>query len=309
MLSAQRRRFLPPEAPWLPLLKLVIVLIVSVFSLRLVWQISQSRWDRELPLTLVIAGKDELGLLQIDPAGKRALLLQLPDNLLIGVAGVGSEFQAKSLWRFGEGEGRAGELVQSSVAAFAGVWVDGYLYVPDWHEGIPLTWGLLFRKDIQTNLNFYDRIAAVRAVAQLRSDQKALVNLPDNLLDEQTLPDGYVVASLNEQRLALLGRQYFATPSVLSDRRTLGLVNGSGVPGMARLLERMATSAGGAVVEVSEGEKNGNWCLVRYNGQVNGVVKWLKKRVGCCLEKTDWQRARAEVEVVLGEEWGKTFNR
>jgi hypothetical protein len=309
MPAAQRRRFLPSTAPWLNLLKLVFLLLVAVATMRLVWQVSRSRWDRELPLTLVVAGKEKLALLQVDPAGKKALLLQLPDNLLIGVASVGSEYQAKSLWRFGEVEGRAGEIVQTSVAAFTGVWVDGYLYDPEWHEGMPLNWRLLFNKKVQTNLSFYDLMASIRAVSGLRSDQKAIVSLPNNLLEEKTLPDGYKVATLNEQRLALLGRQYFSTPLVLADRRTVGLVNGSSVPGMARLLERMATSAGGAVVEVNEGEKTEGWCHVRYSGQVTGLVKWLKKRLGCKLENTDWQRARAEVEVVLGEDWGKAFNR
>jgi hypothetical protein len=303
----QRRKHLEEKGrrPWSWIIASFLVVGLVLFGF-FSWR---SIWDDELSLTLVIAGPDQLGVLQLNPGASRATLLKLPDNLLLGVAGMGSQYQAKSLWRFGEVEGRPGELVSSSVAAFTGLWIDGYIYDPNWTGEIPLGWSHLWRGSQTTNLGPYDYVRALRFLGQLRSAQKTTLSLPASIQEVNQSPDGYEYVSINEQRLSIFTRENFASPVILSDRRTLSVANGSGVPGMARLMERMTASSGGAVVEIQEAQLQESWCQGRYSGEATGVVKWLEKRVGCQMEASDWQRARSEVEITLGVPWGERFSR
>ncbi len=304
-----RKRRQPQISFWLRLLALTLALVVLVFVGRVAFWIKTSHWDKNIPLTLVVVGPSRMGLFQIDVANNRAELLNLPQNLTVGVAGVGSQYQVKSLWRFGEIEGRAGEIVSSSIAAFSGVWVDGYIYDPNWTGGLPIRWSLLRSAGRKSNLSLFDLVAVVKATTGLRGDQVQQSEISSNLLQKKTSPDGYEIVSVNEQRLALVMRDLFEVELVGADRRTISIANGSGVSGMARLFERMVTSAGGAVVEVKESEMVDGWCTVSYSGSSNGLVGWLNKRVGCRLAAGDEQQSRAEIVVTLAKQWGDRFAR
>lgn len=311
MQPARTRRRVPSGIKFSRPFQILLLGIIGTLVLTLAafgFKMRHSLWDDQLPLTLVVAGPEKLAVFQVSKAETRAVLLKLPGNLLVGVAGVGSEYQAKSLWRFGEIEGRAGEITGSSVAAFLGIWVDGYIFDPSWQGGFPLSWSRLLGKGVITNLNWYDRLKTTATLAGLRSDQKVELELPANLAKGESAPDGYEVVRVDRERLPVVIGQYFSSNLISADRRTLRVANGSGSPGMARLLERMIVSSGGAVVEIEEAPLADNWCKARYKGELTGIVRWLKKRLDCELE-TVTDLGRADVEVILGSKFGERFSR
>src|SRR5688572_8436910 len=92
----------------------------------------KSRWSSEFNYLVVVASESRLGLLVVNPVSESALVISIPENMMMPVVGMKGEIRSAGVWKFGVGEERPVEITKRTVETFLGIKVDSLIYDRDW---------------------------------------------------------------------------------------------------------------------------------------------------------------------------------
>jgi len=296
------KRQLKINMKWVKIVLAVIVIGVGVGGVRMLSKAFAFNW--KYGNTIAVISKDGVSIVRYTPGDKQALLWKLEPDLMVPVALSDGEYRLKALWRYGEVEGSAGEIVKDSLMGYVGVWIDGFIYLPNADLDNPVDWKWFRTGWKQTDIGIGDRWKFVSAYMGLREDQIVRLTIPENIEQIEEWPDGTRAVRVESERIRLLVDQEFLEGEILEKDVLVKVFNSSSSPGMARMMEHMVNNAGGRVVEVETAdEKIADFCIFEANKQEKEMKEWLKK-IGCKMKaETD----EIGVKIWVGEKWAERF--
>lgn len=286
--------------------RIVWVFVLCMFLWAFGGVVNQFRnllYSNKYAITLLIVGDKRLGVMHYDPKSQRVFKLLLPDKLELQV-GSDQKVEAFKFWSYAKGKGDPFVTTKESLMGFFGMNIDGYVEDRNWKDGdfeIGISW--VRSPKTRSSLKLWDRYSIVRAIGKLDSGKIKSESLPMSVYQKKVQPDGYETYILDENKFDLYTVDKFAIEALMADRRTVAIINSTGVPGQARNFERILKTSGMGVVEIKEGESERGECRVVYSSELEGVVEWLGQRYGCNLEKDNNTNRQAEIEIYLEKDW------
>lgn len=109
----------------------------------------------------------------------------------------------------------------------------------------------------------------------------------------------------SESDINKIATQLFADNKILDDNVSIEIVNGAGISGMAKRLERMLDNSGANVVAVSSSHRLEKTSKIYYYQKTSYTVDRLEHMLGYPLVLTN-QQGIAEIKIILGEDQIKT---
>lgn len=288
------------EKNWRFVARGLLVLLLCLLVLLGISQI-RSLWSRDFNYLVVLVG-DDLSLVVINPVAKQVVTMRIPRNMMMPVVGMEGMLKAGSIWKFGEGEGRAIMTTKTTVESFFGVKVDGLLHVVDKDKVEPR----LFLRPVVTDLPLVDRLRLAWFLTSLREDQYREIELSAKLGETKTLPDGSETIVVNPERLEKI-RQEFINEKILASRLRIIVNDRSGMAQTASLAERMILAVGGLTARIEKADPGEGWCLVKVGEKDTEeiMVRWFEEKLDCKKEVSEGEMFQATV--VLGKKWGEYY--
>lgn len=292
-------------------LPLTLLLILTMFGAWFVVMVYKpAKWSDRLPFTISAVDDETVGVIHLDPVRRTASVVMLPANMLVPVVNTSANYKAGSLWKYGEGEKRPGDIIQRSLELFLGIRSQAYVRVgqlpTDKRTEIAK---VILRGGEQGSIGWLDRLRAFWFVSSLRDDQYQVSKLPETIGEMEELPDGSRVVSVTGERTLPLISKAYANEIVLADSRRVDISNNSGEPGMGIIAERSLAVSGALVAAVKNGDTEDFYCRVsapKSDPNEEGLVEWINKRLGCEIESSNQGN---EIEVKVGKTWGETYMR
>lgn len=284
----------------------VLFALGAVFAVFTFFLTLRSDWSEDFNFSVALVGREKLGLLTIEPANGKAMLLTIPSNMMLPVVGMSGELKASSVYRFGQGEGKPILITKRTLETFLGTKVDRLVYIENW-SGEETSWKT-FIKPMVTDLPTIDRVKLVWFLMHMREDQWQSKEVPLKLGVVEMLPDGSEVVLVDGERLASIRQELNSEKLLQSDLR-VNVENGTGERFMGVLAESMIESAGGLVSQVYEVEPMEGWCYVIVDKENENeiMVSWMLKKLSC--EKKIEEMGSLEVVLKLGKDWGSAYSR
>jgi len=266
-----------------------------------IWSNWGSVWDEDRFYVMAVVQDDWVRVIGVGKDEKRAVELVIPGAALVPVVGTQGELRASALWRFGENEKRASELVRLSLESWLGVNIDAVIKVGgngvDWMDAWNGDDGVLA-----------DRLRVVKVWGELREDQKRSARIPENLTSVERSPDGESELVVDGLGLRAWTEDLWTNTEVLDEKLSIEVVNVSGEPGVGRLMEHILKAGGGLVVSVRSGEHEEGDCWFKGDAgeRYQETIDWLKRQVGC-----KWQGKEGVpdgvIQLYVGNGWAKRY--
>ncbi|HUS60299.1 MAG TPA: LytR C-terminal domain-containing protein [Nevskiaceae bacterium] len=301
------------------LLIFLIILIGLVYKAYGFWH--QRLWDGQNRLNLV-AESHPIFVSSLAPRKEMTILL-IPDDIFVeAIRGFGF-YRAKSIYKLGQLEGQGGELLLGSIQEFLGVPLDGHVVMESLklkadQDGemvkkllLSQIW-LLLKSKGKTNLSAWDLAVFWWQLKKIRPSKITLVNLGQlGACSETTLADGTRVINVDSERLNQLVNQLFEDEKIRAEDLALSVLNGTGQFGLAKKAARLISNLGGRVVEA------GDWQSTVLNCQLRGAksqvksytAQKIKKIFGCQWTGDDLAGHRADLVIILGEDYWQKLNK
>ena len=280
---------------WLAAVILTLLLLVLGW---LVFERSRSKWSEKRFYITVVVGDEWIRVVGVNSMAKRAIEVVVPGEVMVPLVGTQGELKAKSLWRFGENEGRPEEVVRQSLESWLGVKIDAV-----WQGETAFEWSRVWTGMSESK---WDSFNTVKAWKELREDQKESLRIPSRLTSMKVTPDGQTEVRVDKGGLWAWTMGLWASPEILAESLSFEVINASGESGMARLAEQMIKSAGGVVVSVDTAEVDDGLCWHEGgDGSESVSIEWLERQLGCKERAGD--RVGGDVRVVIGREWADRY--
>ena len=280
---------------WLVIVALVLLVLVSGW---LVFERNRSRWSENRFYITAIVEDDWIRVVGVNSMARRAVEVVIPGEVMIPLVGTQGELKARSLWRFGENEGRPEEVVGRSLESWMGVKIDTV-----WRGEAAFEWKRVWSGMLE---NKWDSFNTVKAWKELRDDQRESLRIPSRLTKAKVTPDGQTVVRVDREGLWAWVEGLWASPAILAENLSFEVINASGEPGMAGLVEQIIKSSGGVVVLVDTAEEDDGLCW--YETGIEGEfvsIDWLEKQMGC--KERLGERVVGDVRVVIGRAWAERY--
>lgn len=270
-------------------------------------------WNGRDPVNIVVSSGEHLRVLAVRPAEQRVVEVNIPDDMLVSVAGHGA-WRTSTLWRLSELEDNS-RIVESIGWDFLEVPIDGLLRVEDWGDDrrfFPL--GGIFYQIKHMNALCFFLIKFCEQREWSLPETVRLLNFRRALTDSR-----HVVVALQDEAPARRivdaggGESIELDSSVLSSRvldwfgvaefRTRGLTfavrNTSGEPGKAAKVARLLEHSGLRVVSVGNGEGERGILVLRDQDSKSLVVRRLSQWFDLPVVSSEHLEERADVVIVI----------
>lgn len=274
-------------------------------------------WNGEFNINLLIR-TNTVALLSYNPGEEKVTLINIPDETFLEVPHGFNFWQIRAVYDLG-----GDSLLLDTLTSFFGVPVDGFLdlasiknqksgaEVVDTLKQNPFS-GLNFLPSLKTNLTPWELLKLKSGIASVRFDKIKKLDLDQlDVLDKEKLSDGTEVFTADPVKLdSILGD--FADPAVVSEHKTIAVLNATDHPQLAQKWARLITNLGGNVIIT--GNANSRLLKTQVRGQESATLKRLKQifELGC--QNTpkcdnigpvdeDLVSSRAEINLFLGEDY------
>lgn len=214
-------------------------------------------WDRTARLNIVVK-TNTISVLSYSPLEKSLVIVDLPNSLILPVAGGYGSWQLSSIYGLGQAEKDklGAKMLKESVGQFLGVPVDGFLEVTGYEstyeliqtlkEGI-LAYAKL--SEVKTDLTTSEMLSFVWGLSGVRFDKIEQVNLiRSGVLDNSVLADGTQIFSSDSDRIDSISSQYFVEGKITSEKASVSVINGTKTAGLAQKGGRVISNLGGNVI-------------------------------------------------------------
>lgn len=278
-------------------------------------------WDGEFNLNLVIRKDPSVFILVFNPKDEKAILINIPDQTLVGLPSGFGEWQIHSVYDLGETnkKGSGALLLEETVTALLGIPIEGFLDIEGLKEvkdgdeliakfGKNLFGGFMLIPSIKTDLTLWELIRLKMGLSTVRFDKVENVDL-SQALQKSNLPDGTEVFIPDLIRIDGVIAPYVSDPAIKLEHKSIAVFNAADVPGIAQSAARMVTNLGGNAIITANHTKK----IPRT--QVTGEASQTLKRLIQIFEKCDkgcdridpgdedLVSSRAQINIILGEDF------
>ncbi len=304
-------------------LVLVVGLIVTSWMFRFTqslfspWKLQTSQhagyiWNAQFNINLLIRGK-RISLLSYNPKQEKIVIINLPDETFLEVPGGFGFWQLRAVYELG-----GDKLLTDSLSIFLGAPIDGFLDLSaltpqktaielvDTIRKNPFS-GLNFLSALKTNLTAWELLRLTSSMLSVRFDKVKEVNLDKlNVLDREKLPDGTEVLKADPVKLDS-SLTDLADPAIVSEHKSIAVLNATGKPQLAQKAARLITNLGGNVIITANASQR------LKNTQLQGLPSATLKRLRQIFITSDKisssqdavEFSRAEINLLLGEDYVK----
>lgn len=279
-------------------------------------------WEGQSNLNLVVLG-NKISVFSFDPLNLRINIIDIPENLLLDVPPDKGKWQVRSIYGLGQSENppSGNKLLKSSVSAFLGLPLDGYLEfggeIKD-KDPVKLLESLksspqsYFQTlaNIRTDLTPIEMIRLSFSLPKVRFDKlKSFDLISSGSLEDVRLKDGTEVFVADPVKVDSIS-QKLAEESIVSERVSVAIFNATSYPGIGQRAARMVTNMGGNVISVKNSPREVK------SSQVWGKDSYTKKRLSkifildcnnnpkCdTIGSSEVKDSRADINIILGEDF------
>lgn len=265
-------------------------------------------WDGKSRLTLVALGP--ISLISFNPADGSVTTVPLPESLSIPVVKGYGRYRVDKLSDLDTQEKSSGYLFTKSFEQFFGIPINGTASGPqlqgNWFVGrTKLVLGLVTGK-VTMSLSFWDTARFVWLVGGTRESKLKVFDLANaEFIRGVTQPDGNVLLEMDKNLWDQWVRKNLYDPLVDREAISVSVVNATPHQGLGTQVARLVENMGARVIQVRNEESLQDQCTIK-SGLVLDKTKTLlklKEVLGCSFVTAETQDERAEVVVVLGEEY------
>lgn len=299
----------------------------------------QSAWEGEGRLNIAVKA-DSLYLLSFNPQSLTLNLVKIPDQTYLQLPLGYGQWQAGSVYQLGQSEKPplGGVLLEKTLTAVFGLPVDRYLILSDQMsvedfqqviEGVRQNpgEGLAFLRTSKTNLTPLEYARLWWGLRGLRTDKIKETDLTQgNITDWLLLSDGSRVLSIDSTRLDQFVQNNLTDNKLGDDGLTIGVFNGTEHAGLADRAAREIANMGGRVIFITNFPIKIKETVVfgsdsSYSSQKlarifaprcvksGGFLGLFGSRINCSAGLPGVQSSRADINVVVGEDFFLEFNR
>jgi len=261
------------------------------------WQKS-SCWDGRQQLNLVVQATSVV-IISFQPDRAAVVVLLIPNQTYLRAAYGYGPYRAEAIYDLGELENRGGQLLQASIQESLGLPLDGFLRLPSFEWAGEFDAGEFKRSLLEQlwpfkpagqtpvgNLSQWDMMRLWWALHQTRSEKITLMSL--------------------EETTAFGMESLFTDSAMVKEGLAVATLNATNYSGLAAQAGRLVSNAGGRVVETAEWSPPQAECEIRASQESKDsyTVQKLKKIFACRLGGSDLAGHRADLVIILGEDYG-----
>lgn len=292
------------------------------------------KWDGKYNLNLIIKAKST-AVLSLNPIDKTATVIHFPDNTLVETAFGFGNWQIRSVYDLDGSNTNGLKMLEQTMANNLGIPIDGMLEfkgslenltpqeaVSRLHQGLT---GISDIKDIKTDLTLLELLRLEWGLSQIRFDKIKNIDLNEvNVLDEKRMNDGTPVFIADPVRMDQTLN--FTDPSIQKEHATVAVFNATNYPQLAQKAARVITNMGGNVIITANSENS--YAKTQVIGEKGVTLTRLIEvfDLGCgkdpkcvkicqpgtadkqpagCVSDPDVEDSRAQINIVLGEDFYK----
>ncbi len=294
-------------------------------------------WDSKTNLNGVVISS-VVQLFSVNPQEKKLIILTLPDETYMDLPFGFGKYPTRSIYGLGQNESppMGGRLIQETLKATLGMPIDGYIYLEDgWAdksfsqaiseiEQNPFK-ALSFISSVQSDFSTLELYRLLMLVRQVRSDNISVLDLAQSSITKSLLlPDGTRGYGIDPSKSDLLIQDEAKDVRLADEVLSVGIINATTHPKLAEGVARIITNMGGRVTFTSTLETKLESSIVMgkdsytktrlaqiFSPECANVAKpWfgLMQKSKCAINDPEVESSRADVTVVLGEDYYKTFN-
>lgn len=311
---------------------LVLTLIIFIFLVGQVFRIGSSlfqptssdmpkkeySWDFRSNINLAVKGS-EIEVMSYNPHESSVTIVKIPqETYLVATGGLGN-WQLRAIYDLG-----GSAILRSSLSLFLGIPIDGFLESPDVTSLIranPLQM-ISSLSSLKTDLTPIELTRLLWGLRGIRFDKVQTIDLiSENILENFYLADGTRVYIADPAQIDVIS-SHFVESKIVSERYSIAIFNTTPKQGLAAKASRVITNIGGDVIVTSQAEQGTKTSFV-YVSEAQGELKnsytyrRLKNifgessgsgctdRPNCSIIPTEVKDSRAQINVVLGEDYIK----
>ena len=230
---------------FLLILSLTVQFTKNLFS---PWQTNSFKnyaWSGQFNINLVIRTLG-VSLLSYNPKQGKVTLINIPDETYLEVPRGFGRWQLRAIYGLG-----GGKMLKETLSSFFGLPVDGFLDSSAALEDLigqnPFS-GLKSLASLKTDLTLWELINLRFKLLSVRFDKVVKINLnSQNILEREILPDGTEVFAADPIRLDSILAD-LADPIIVSEHKTIAVLNATDHPQLAQLWARLISNLGGNVI-------------------------------------------------------------
>jgi hypothetical protein len=269
-------------------LSLALILALVGLAIRVRFAFRHSIIASLSRVNLVIQTPQELLLLSLE--GQEGLVWPLSADEKVKVPRGFGEYELAKVYALGELEKRGSQLLRETISEVFSVPVFGYFYSPQaFDDSIKAKPKALLKQAFWAALEG-------KIKTDLKMTDLALLYWRANRLSEtlcRTIKPGAAKVLFQDRRLR-------------EEALSLEVLNATDHNGLAQQAGRLVEEAGGRVIRTADARENEAGCRLLTGEQgENYTAFWLASVFQCPLEKKEGENTRADLVLILGEEYWK----
>lgn len=295
--------------------------------------------DRQLAVNVVMLALEdeqtsEIAVVSLDPRENLGTILNIANETYLELPKSLGAWPISSIWRLGQEEQppQGAILLKLAVSQLLGLPIDGVIIfdrpqfnqsatqlLSEWRKN-PLLLAT-FLKESKTDLSLTEVIWLLRKAISIRSDKVITLDLAKSVITEsKLLADSSRVLVVDQVKLDLFIREKMADDQIIQEAATIAIFNATNFPGLASHAARMITNLGGNVVSVSNSAQQLADSKVFLKDPSTKQYQHTAARMSqifapnclkasCQVDDPKIVNSRAQVLIVLGEDYFKLWNR
>ena len=314
----KKRRRAPKTKKKRSLLKVALIftliLVLSILGWKVWLSWKKQVWDVNTRITIVAAGENPT-VYSYNPQTQKLLILKIPKNTQLATAYGYGDWMAQSLWDLGKQEKMNGELLRLSLQKSLQIPVDAWTNEAGskLFDGNPLgwfssLWEAIFVGKVETNLTFFDRFHVLTSLSKVRSADRYKVELDrEGVLVKTKLQDGAEAYTVIPDQ-AKVFFSILRDDLVAGESKKVVIINATSKTGLAGQVANISSTLGARVIGTqSQDEEKGRCKVIGEEKQIGSLTARRLSAVFNCEVIEKEPLGSADLEIILGEEFAKTF--
>lgn len=272
---------------------MIFFLVSTSFSVKLYLGLRKSLfWSLGRSTFALATGRQELLVFSLHDS--EGLVLKLPKEKKIQLTHGFGQYEWGKVYQLSQQEKRGGLLLKEAVWENLSVPIFGYFYDKsgdDYSKIKPKSFfNLVFRRalkgEVKTDLNKFDLAILYLKSKRLNERKITVEDFEENLEVD------------------------FKDKKLRKEQSSIEIFNSTEYSGLAQKTARLLENAGGRVVRVADIEKREENCLLLLQNKAKQSYTyfWLVSVFGCRTGSEDFTEGRADITLIIGEEYWKKLN-
>lgn len=267
-------------------------------------------WNKEFNINLLIK-TDRISLFSFNPKEDKITIINIPDETFVDVASGFGSWQLRAVYGLG-----GDKLLKDTLRLFLAVPIDGFLdfsqaqssksamQLLDSVRKSPIS-GFELLSGLKTDLTAWELLRLKTSINGVRFDKIKELDLDQlGVLEKEELADGTPIFNVDPVRLDSI-LSVLADPAVVSEHKTIAVLNATDHPQLANQWARLIANLGGNVIITTNSEKK--FQKTQVLGEESLTLTRLRQIFGLngninpSLE--NMVSSRAQINVIIGEDY------